>query len=108
MCRGVEWKRSDNLRLVSLFEQGKSPKQIAALMNRSVNSIYVKCRHIGLSFRERGKLDRHVALIKRKNVELTARQCLRCKVSFDSTGIGNRICPGCTKLNAGYVGVVYG
>lgn len=35
-----------------------------------------------------------------KNDEGDRRQCLRCKIYFDSEWPGNRICPKCSKKNA--------
>jgi hypothetical protein len=104
VCKRI-WPADEKRRLKELFYAGLVPADMARQMNISVDAVYAQCKRMGLSFRERSKLEKAVV---DKVADPEMRPCLKCRHDFKSTWIGNRICPECKESNAGYVGVVYG
>lgn len=79
-----KWGAAQNAQLTQLREEGKKPKEIAEIMDRSVKTIYYKAE----------LLDRQ----KKKTTQHKLRLCLGgCNKYFMSSGPGNRICITCGK-----------
>ena len=79
-----KWGTAKDAQLIKLRDEGKKPREIAAIMNCPVQTIYYK----------EGLLGRQ----KVKTAQRKKRLCLGgCNKQFLSSGPGNRICPTCSK-----------
>ena len=84
MTSKIKWETAQDAQLTQLRSEGKKPREIALIMNFSVDTIYYKELLLG---RQKIKVE------QRKE-----RLCLGgCSKYFLSSGPGNRICPACSK-----------
>ena len=84
MDANKKWGAAQDAHLIKLRGEGKKPREIAAIMNFSIKTIYYK--------------DELLARQKIKSSQRKKRLCLGgCNKQFLSDGPGNRICPACCK-----------
>lgn len=91
MTENNKWGTAQDAQLLKLRSEGKKPREIAAIMNFSVKTVYYK--------------DELLARQTSKAVNRKERLCLGgCNKRFLSIGPGNRICPTCSKQDRSDVG----
>ena len=102
------WSASENTKLIELFYDNKTVREMAAYFNCGKMQVYGRCGNNGLYFRDRKKLSEDYSKPVAEDINECERKCLKCREAFLSNGPGNRICGPCSHSNYGYAGVVYG
>ena len=109
---GIPWTHEEDEQLLAFYHKGDVTRaeMRKTLTMRTVHAIGNRAFKLGIIQRQhrayvstKEYLRYRRALYKKPTgAECSARTCLKCRNEFQSTGIGNRLCPSCRKESDGY------